>query len=141
MEKKTHFKMYKAKTKWMVAGITTGIALLGALGAASADNVPNASSASSTNNVATPQSSSVQNSSQSSSSQSNSNVVVLKAEPAQKQNVQQNNQGTLVKKADNQQFIEYSNGQAKPVADSQAQSSVQTITPKAAQPVKKWQRI
>ena len=136
MEKKIHFKMYKAKTKWMVAGITTGVALLGALGAASADNVTNASSTSSTNNVAAPQSSSVQNSSQSSSSQSNSNVVVLKAEPAQKQNVQQNNQGTPVKKADNQQFIEYSNGQAKPIADSQAQSSVQTSTPKSAQPVK-----
>lgn len=136
MEKKTHFKMYKAKTKWMVAGITTGVALLGALGVASADNVTNASSTSSTNNVATPQSSSVQNSSQSSSLQSNSNVVVLKAEPTQKQNVQQNNQGTPVKKADNQQFIEYSNGQAKSVADSQAQSSVQTSTPKPAQPVK-----
>ena len=136
MEKKTHFKMYKAKTKWMVAGITTGVALLGALGAASADNVTNASSTSSTNNITTPQSSSVQNSSQSSSSQSNSNVVVLKAEPVQKQNVQQNNQGTPVKKANNQRFIEYSNGQAKPIADSQAQSSVQTSTPKAAQPVK-----
>lgn len=136
MEKKTHFKMYKAKTKWMVAGITTGVALLSALGVASADNVTNASSTSSTNSVATPQSSSVQNSSQSSSSQSNSNVVVLKAEPAQKQNVQQNNQGTPVKKADNQQFIEYSNGQAKPIASSQTQSSVQTSTPKAAQPVK-----
>ena len=136
MEKKTHFKMYKAKTKWMVAGITTGVALLGALGAASADNVTNASSTSSTNNITTPQSSSVQNSSQSSSSQSNSNVVVLKAEPVQKQNVQQNNQGTPVKKANNQRFIEYSNGQAKPIADSQAQSSVQTSTPKPAQPVK-----
>lgn len=136
MEKKTHFKMYKAKTKWMVAGITTGVALLSALGVASADNVPNASSTSSTNNVTAPQSSSVQNSSQSSSSQSNSNVVVLKAEPTQKQNVQQNNQGTPVKKANNQRFIEYSNGQAKPIADSQAQSSVQTSTPKAAQPVK-----
>ena len=136
MEKKTHFKMYKAKTKWMVAGITTGVALLGALGVASADNVTNASSTSSANNVATPQSGSVQNSNQSSSSQSNSNVVVLKAEPTQKQNVQQNNQGTPVKKADNQQFIEYSNGQVKPIASSQAQSSVQTSTPKAAQPVK-----
>ena len=136
MEKKTHFKMYKAKTKWMVAGITTGVALLSALGVASADNVTNASSTSSTNSVATPQSSSVQNSNQSSSSQSNSNVVVLKAEPAQKQNVQQNNQGTPVKKADNQQFIEYSNGQAKSIASSQTQSSVQTSTPKAAQPVK-----
>ena len=136
MEKKTHFKMYKAKTKWMVAGITTGVALLGALGVTSADNVTNASSTSSTNNVATPQSSLAQNSSQSSSSQSSSNVVVLKAEPAQKQNAQQNNQGTPVKKANNQQFIEYSNGQAKSVADSQAQSSVQTSTPKAAQPVK-----
>ena len=128
--------MYKAKTKWMVAGITTGVALLGALGVASADNVTNASSTSSTNNITAPQSSSVQNSSQSSSSQSNSNVVVLKAEPAQKQNVQQNNQGTPVKKADNQQFIEYSNGQAKSIASSQTQSSVQTSTPKAAQPVK-----
>ena len=128
--------MYKAKTKWMVAGITTGVALLGALGAASADNVTNANSTSSTNNVATSQSSSVQNNNQSSSSQSNSNVVVLKAEPAQKQNVQQNNQGTPVEKADNQQFIEYSNGQAKPIASSQTQSSVQTSTPKAAQPVK-----
>ena len=136
MEKKTHFKMYKAKTKWMVAGITTGVALLSALGAVSADNVPNASSASSTNNVATPQSGSVQNSNPSSSSQSNSNVVVLKSEPVQKQNVQQNSQGTPVKKADNQQFIEYSNGQAKPIASSQTQSSVQTSTPKAAQPVK-----
>ena len=136
MEKKMHFKMYKAKTKWMVAGITTGVALLSALGAASADNVTNASSTPNTNNITAPQSSSVQNSSQSSSSQSNSNVVVLKAEPAQKQNVQQNNQGTPVKKADNQQFIEYSNGQAKSIASSQTQSSVQTSTPKAAQPVK-----
>ena len=136
MEKKTHFKMYKAKTKWMVAGITTGVALLGALGVASADNVTNANSTSNANNVATPQSSSVQNNSQSSSSQSNSNVVVLKAEPVQKQNVQQNNQGTPVKKADNQQFIEYSNGQAKPIASPQTKSSVQTSTPKAAQPVK-----
>lgn len=29
MEEKTHFKMYKAKTKWMVAGVTMFSTMLG----------------------------------------------------------------------------------------------------------------
>lgn len=41
MEEKTHFKMYKAKTKWMVAGVTMFSTMLGAgaLANVHADNV------------------------------------------------------------------------------------------------------
>ena len=60
MEEKTHFKMYKAKTKWMVAGVTMFSTMLGvgALSGIHADNVnssstelaPTASSNSQSNN-------------------------------------------------------------------------------------------
>lgn len=45
MEEKTHFKMYKAKTKWMVAGVTMFSTMLGvgALSGVHADNVNSSS--------------------------------------------------------------------------------------------------
>ena len=46
MEEKTHFKMYKAKTKWMVAGVTMFSTMLGAGALANihADNVSSSGS-------------------------------------------------------------------------------------------------
>ena len=77
-EEKTHYKMYKAKKRWMVAGITMFSAVLGTTAFASADTVtPNATSVSQSSTTLN-----VSSNNLNSSKKSESNSAIIKPEKA-----------------------------------------------------------
>ena len=77
-EEKTHYKMYKAKKRWMVAGITMFSAVLGTTAFASADTVtPNATNVSQSSTTLN-----VSSNNLNSSKKSESNSAIIKPEKA-----------------------------------------------------------
>ena len=151
IEAKTHFKMYKAKTKWMVAGVTMFSTMLGAgaLANVHADNVNSTSSSQLPITDLNSQSKSYQASLQNYQKQQNqsstikSSVEIL-SKPSQPVSIAEQNNAQYNKQVqtyqNSQQNVQHSNVNSATVSSMDStpvKSSVQTATPKAATPVQK----
>ena len=149
MEEKTHFKMYKAKTKWMVAGVTMFSTMLGAgaLASVHADNVGSASSSQLPITDLNSQSKSYQASLQNYQKQQNQSSTIkssveISLKPSQPVSIAEQNNSQYDKQVqtyqNNQQAVQHSNVNPTTVSgmnSTPVKSSVQTATPKAATPV------
>ena len=149
IETKTHFKMYKAKTKWMVAGVTMFSTMLGAgaLANVHADNVSSSSSSqlpiTDLNSQSKSYQASLQNyqkqQSQSSAIKSSVEVSSKPSQPvsiAEQSNPQYDKQ--VQKYQNSRQSVQHSNVNSATVFSMNStpvKSSVQVSTPKAATPV------
>ena len=149
IETKTHFKMYKAKTKWMVAGVTMFSTMLGAgvLANVHADNVSSSSSSqlpiTDLNNQSKSYQASLQNyQKQQSQSSAIKSSVEVSSKPSQPVSIAEQSNPQYDKQVqtyqNSQQVVQQSSSttvsSSKPTP---VKSSVQVSTPKAATPVQK----
>ena len=149
IETKTHFKMYKAKTKWMVAGVTMFSTMLGAgaLANVHADNVSSSSSSQLPITDLNSQSKSYQANLQNYQKQQNQSSAVkssveISSKPSQPVSIAEQNNAQYDKQVqvyqNSQQSVQHSNVNPTTVSgmnSTPVKSSVQTATPKAATPV------
>ena len=149
IETKTHFKMYKAKTKWMVAGVTMFSTMLGAgaLANVHADNVNSTSSSQLPITDLNSQSKSYQASLQNYQKQQNQSSAIkssveVSSKPAKPVSIAEQSNPQYDKQVqtyqNSQQVVQQSSSttvsSSKPTP---VKSSVQVSTPKAATPVQK----
>ena len=149
IETKTHFKMYKAKTKWMVAGVTMFSTMLGAgaLANVHADNVNSAGSSqlpiTDLNNQSKSYQASLQNyQKQQSQSSAIKSSVEVSSKPSQPVSIAEQNNSQYDKQVQtyqsSQQNVQQSNSATvSSLKSTPVKPSVQVSASKAATPVQK----
>ena len=147
IEAKTHFKMYKAKTKWMVAGVTMFSTMLGAgaLANVHADNVGSSSSSQLPITDLNSQSKSYQANLQNYQKQQNQSSAIkssveISSKPSQPVSIAEQSNSQYDKQVQtyqsSQQNVQQSNSATvSSLKSTPVKSSVQVSTPKAATPV------